>query len=148
MIFMKWIDDDKKVELIDVMCLVTDDMGLSGGYVNEDRHNVTLDNELVKNKTIYKENFLQATITNTTFRNCTFFCVGTYLDTVFQNCTFENCRFINCTMDDTYLENVAFFNCNMFDSIISAIHSKIASVWRIGCKISYKQFKGYEELFL
>lgn len=148
MILYEMVDIDKAIVLCHVRSCIIDSIGLLSGYVNKYRDYLMIDNKTIENQTIYKECFRQATITNTKFRNCTFFCVGGFLDIVFENCIFENWRFINCTMEDTFLQNVAFFNCNMLDSMISAVNSKISSVWRIGCKTTYRRFKGYEELFI
>lgn len=145
---MKQINVGKLNKLGYVYACVTDEIGYTSGHITELREYLMIDNKTIKNQIIYKDKIGYAMITNTTFRNCTFFCVGIFLDTIFENCTFENCRFINCVVYDSFLQNVAFFNCNMFDSIIFPHNTRISSVWRIGCKTTYRQFKGYEEMFL
>ncbi len=140
--FQQPTNNELKGELIGKLLDMTDCTLYSEHYV-EPREGVMIDNQLIKNRSLYREQFLSAVITNTKFKNCTFFCVSTWLDTIF-----ENCRFINCSIKDTYLENVVFIKCNIFDSCIESMGSKILSVWRIGCKTTYRQLKKYEELFL
>lgn len=144
--FQQPTNGELKEELVEKIMDMTDSP-LYGHYIKP-REGVMIDNQLIKNRSFYREHFLSAVITNTKFKNCTFFCVSTWLSTIFENCVFENCRFINCSMENTYLENVAFIKCNIFDSCIESMGSKILSVWRIGCKTKYRQLKKYEELFL
>lgn len=91
---MKQINVGKLNKLGYVCACITDEIGYTSGHASELREYLMIDNKTIENQIIYKDKIGHAIITNTTFRNCTFFCVGIFLDTIFENCTFENCRFI------------------------------------------------------
>ena len=96
--FQQPTNGELKEELIEKIMDMTDSP-LYGHYIKP-REGVMIDNQLIKNRSFYREHFLSAVITNTKFKNCTFFCVSTWLSTIFENCVFENCRFINCSTEN------------------------------------------------